>query len=41
MTEMTTQRHWQAPDRLQIKRDPNFGYKYFHKEDLKRRLNEN
>lgn len=34
------QRHWQAPDQLQITREPGFGNRYIRKADVERRLDE-
>ena len=34
------QRHWQAPDQLRIKREPGWGYRFFKKADVERRLDE-
>lgn len=37
---MIQQKHWQRPDQLMIVRDANFGYKYFRKGDVERRIAE-
>lgn len=37
---ITEQRHWKAPDKLEIKREKGFAYKYVRKSDVERRMNE-
>lgn len=37
---ITGQRHWQAPDKLRIRREPGWAYKYMRKQDVERRLDE-
>lgn len=37
---LTTQRHWQRPDQLQIRREQGWAYRYFKKPDVERRIDE-
>lgn len=36
--ELTEVKQWQRPDQLQIKREKGWGYKYFRKNDVERRM---
>ena len=40
MAEILTQKQWQAPDKLRIKREAGMAYRYIRKSDVERRLDE-
>ena len=38
--QLIEQKHWKRPDQLVVTRQQGFGYKYFRKEDVPRRIDE-